>query len=137
EALAASINLARCELALRLFRRRPTQHAASDASSQRTSSAFEMHFPQRWSMDGTRLVGAEALLRWHGLDPNLSTEQLVSSGDRPLVRLGDWIIERTLEHLAAFRPLGPSDAVMTMNVSLAQLGDPRFGELVAERLRAY
>ena len=77
---------------------------------------------------------AEALVRWQHPQQGLLTPQdwLGWIEDQPeIIRLGDWVLERALQHCSAWARQGQCTAV-SVNLSARELRDPGF----VERIRA-
>jgi len=77
---------------------------------------------------------AEALVRWQHPQQGLLTPQdwLGWIEDQPeIIRLGDWVLERALQHCSAWARQGQCAAV-SVNLSARELRDPGF----VERIRA-
>jgi diguanylate cyclase (GGDEF)-like protein len=90
-------------------------------------------------LDGQRIVGVEALVRWNhptrGLIP--PEEFLVAAERGPLIhRLGSWILRAACQQLVDWsEELGPNVLhEVAVNVSPRQLLDPHFTETVADAL---
>jgi len=90
---------------------------------------FALHFQPQWTIDGARLIGAEALLRWHGLAvPDLKPEAIVARAEArgEMACVGDWIVDRAAWHLNEWLRFWPESARVALNVSAAQLDDRTF-----------
>lgn len=100
---------------------------------------FKLHFQPLWSIDGSKLIGAEALLRWHGLEvPGLRAEAVIANAEArgEMTRVGDFVVKRALWHLAEWRKLWPAGARLAINLSPAQL-DSTFSDSVMDALDRY
>jgi EAL domain-containing protein (putative c-di-GMP-specific phosphodiesterase class I) len=110
------------------------RHGSEDAALALRSEApaldrFALHFQPQWSIDGDRLIGAEALLRWHGLAvPDLKPEAIVALAEThgTLAHIGDWVVDCAAWHLNEWLPFWPEAARLALNVSPAQLDDRTF-----------
>lgn len=85
-----------------------------------------------------RLVGVEALLRWHNrslgnVPPDRFVPYAESSGD--IVRIGEWVLKRALADLRLWRLSGMDIECVSVNVSYRQLINEGFERLVEEALR--
>ncbi|SCK11046.1 EAL domain-containing protein [Vogesella sp. LIG4] len=86
------------------------------------------------SLKTGKVAGAEALVRWQ--HPELG---LISPVDFiPLAEetgvihaLGEWVLQEGIRHAVQWREQYLSNFVISINVSLLQLEDPRFAEVVA------
>ncbi|MEQ6291176.1 EAL domain-containing protein [Vogesella sp. GCM10023246] len=92
------------------------------------------------SLKSGKVAGAEALVRWQ--HPELG---LISPADFiPLAEesgvihaLGEWVLQEGIRHAAQWRQQYLSNFVISINVSLLQLEDARFAEVVAAILATY
>ncbi|MFC3532680.1 EAL domain-containing protein [Vogesella facilis] len=92
------------------------------------------------SLKSGKVAGAEALVRW--LHPELG---LISPVDFiPLAEesgvihaLGEWVLQEGIRHAAQWRQQYLSSFVISINVSLLQLEDARFAEVVAAILATH
>jgi EAL domain-containing protein (putative c-di-GMP-specific phosphodiesterase class I) len=85
-----------------------------------------------------RLVGVEALLRWHNKSlGNVAPDRFVpyaeSTGD--IVRIGEWVLKRALADLRLWRLSGLDLECVSVNVSYRQLINEGFERVVEEALR--
>jgi diguanylate cyclase (GGDEF)-like protein/PAS domain S-box-containing protein len=81
-----------------------------------------------------KLVGAEALLRWH--NPQLGwvpPDQFVPVAERNglIVPIGAWVIETVSRDMAAWRAAGLQQIRVAVNVSSRQLADEAFLDILA------
>ena len=95
--------------------------------------------PQIDLRDG-RLVGAEALLRWHNrqlgeLSPNRFVSHAENSGD--IVRIGAWVIREACRQLRAWRDSGLDVPRIAVNVSYRQFLSEFLAETVEATLREF
>lgn len=101
---------------------------------------LSLHFqPKRGLVDG-RLVGAEALLRWHS--PTLgavSPAQFIPlAEDSGLIEpIGDWVLEQCCAALRRWRDAGHPELHLAMNVSVRQFRRGHFADRVADALAAH
>lgn len=99
---------------------------------------FRLHYQAQVDVRSGRVVGAEALLRWH--DPVLgdvppSRFIPVAEESGFIVALGDWVLSRAVEQAALWLQRGLRMPV-AINVSALQFQQPHFVERVAEVLSA-
>lgn len=85
-----------------------------------------------------RLVGVEALLRWHNrslgnVPPDRFIPYAESSGD--IVRIGEWVLKQALADLRLWRLSGLDLECVSVNVSYRQLINEGFERVVEEALR--
>ena len=93
-------------------------------------------------LGSSRVVGAEALLRWHraGHGTILPVSFLPVAEESGLIGpMGRWVLEKALSELSAWERAGlvPGEFRLWVNVSSHQLADPAFSEQIAELLVRY
>jgi diguanylate cyclase (GGDEF)-like protein len=103
-----------------------------------TAGRFRLHYQPQVAAEDGRLVGAEALLRWH--DPALGEVPParfipVSEASGFVVALGDWVLEHAVRQAAAWHA-GGHPLPVAVNVSALQFRQPDFVERVAAVLAA-
>ncbi len=130
------------------------QNAATDAGGNRirrgvqTPEPMQQRIPQaveadefsivlqgQWSLDGRTLVGAEALVRWHGMDVGeLRPSHFIPAAERTgtINRVGDWVLEQAGRHASTWFEQRLTSFHLGVNVSAQQFFD---GSL-SRRIRA-
>ncbi len=96
---------------------------------------FELFYQPQVNMRTGKVVGAEALIRWHHperglLGPASFLPVIENTELDPL--LGDWVLARVLAQLTAWRELG-LEITVSVNISARHIQRPDF----LERLRAH
>ena len=94
---------------------------------------FEVHYQPQVELGSGRIIGAEALVRWHH-----PTRGLVLPGEfipfaeetGLIVPIGEWILRRACAQAAAWRPMG-----LAVNLSPVQVRQPELFACVARILR--
>jgi diguanylate cyclase (GGDEF)-like protein len=99
---------------------------------------LSLHFQPKFDSPGRRLVGAEALLRWHHpelgqIAPLEFTPVAERSGQ--IVQIGCWVVEETCRQLQAWRAAGLPDVTIAINLSPIQLRQPNLPMPVEEIVR--
>ena len=102
---------------------------------------FGLLFQPIFDLRGPRVVGFEALLRWHHpVEGTLTPERFLSIADEVgvIVPVTRWIITRVLRLIADWRARLPrnADFYISVNLSAAAVRDPGLREHVAQELRA-
>ena len=130
----------------------PQMHAAAvtrmelkaDLEHALADHAFEMYYQPILDLRSSRVVGVEALVRWHHPERGLvlPTEFIAIAEETGLiVALGSWVIGAACDQLAAWGgaalPSGPllDRLSVWVNLSARQLQEPEFVETVADALR--
>ncbi|MFG6176449.1 EAL domain-containing protein [Halomonas sp. THAF12] len=98
-----------------------------------------LHYQPKFDLATGRLVGAEALCRWHDeewgwISPG---EFIPLAEERGLIRLlGDWVLEEAAHQLAAWRRDGMAlPGRLSINVSAQQFADPDLVRRIASLTR--
>jgi diguanylate cyclase (GGDEF)-like protein/PAS domain S-box-containing protein len=100
---------------------------------------FVLFFQPKINMRTGRILGAEALIRWHHPDRGvlLPAEFLPVLEDTDLaVAVGDWVFETALKHRQAWLEQGLRIAI-SINVALRHLLRPDFAENLKRRFADY
>jgi len=99
---------------------------------------LELHYQPVYAMDDNRLVGVEALLRWHHpargmLTPGSFIHLAEETG---LVHdIGNWVLDAALAQLSAWQTAGHANIRMAINLSAGQFRAVHFAERIKEKVR--
>ncbi len=101
-----------------------------------------LHYQPTFALDGSGVVGVEALVRWqHRLDGLLLPAAFVPlAEDAGLIeQLGSWVLDRAVAQAAAWARDGVVDPsfMLAVNVSAGQLAASGFTELVRDVLKRH
>jgi diguanylate cyclase (GGDEF)-like protein len=101
---------------------------------------FGLLFQPIFDLRGPRVVGFEALLRWHHpVEGILTPERFLAIADQVgvMVPVTRWIVERVCRLIADWRAVLPpnADFYISVNLSAAALRDPGLCQHVAQALR--
>ena len=101
------------------------------------SEQFEVYYQPKTSLQKHALSGFEALIRWPHpgrghVAPNILIELAEETGQ--IVEIGDWVLHRACKQLADWRAQGLTRGTMAVNVSVRQLRDSRFIDVVDHAL---
>ena len=122
------------------MQRRSVRFLQLESGLRRAQANRELHlcFQPQVALDGPRLVGAEALLRWtHPQLGVISPAEFipVAEGSGQIVALGEWVLRGAVRQMKEWLAQGyPSGMTVSVNLSLAQFRHPGLVELVAEVL---
>jgi len=82
------------------------------------------------------LLGVEALLRWRKGDALVAPQEFIpvleESGE--IVRVGEWVLREACRQVLRWRQAGQSQLYCTVNLSIRQLQEPGFTDLLARVL---
>lgn len=98
---------------------------------------FSLHYQPQIDMERNRIVGAEALLRWHHGDRGLvSPVEFIPIAEETglIVPIGEWVMREACAQLRRWRDAGHADFTMAVNLSPRQVMQPGFADLVARIL---
>jgi diguanylate cyclase (GGDEF)-like protein/PAS domain S-box-containing protein len=109
-------------------------HAMRQALAQ---GRFRLHYQPQVDLTSGRVVGAEALLRWH--DPEMgemSPAEFIPIAEESglIVAVGEWVVVEAVRQAALWRSRGMG-LVVAVNVSALQFHRPGFVESVSRALR--
>ena len=119
--------------------RRVTQNLSLENEIRRSLelNQFDYHYQAIVSMDNSRLIGCEALLRWQHpekglLSPEVFLDTLDSSG--LISQAMDELIQQVITHQAKFRERIGRPISVSINLSVRLLNDPTFCRGLLKRL---
>jgi diguanylate cyclase (GGDEF)-like protein len=98
-------------------------HLVSAMRSALANGEFRLHYQPQFRLKDQRIVGAEALLRWH--HPQLGDippATFIPLAERSglIVDIGAWVLHEACRQAKAWQHAGLKDLVMAINVSPAQ-----------------
>ncbi len=101
---------------------------------------FELHYqPQLDSHDG-RIVGVEALVRWHHpRDGLISPGEFIPVAEETglILKLGEWVLDEACRQLRVWQDDGIKDVSIAVNLSAHQLRSPALLAQVARALEKH
>ncbi|MDX1755694.1 MAG: EAL domain-containing protein [Marinobacter sp.] len=89
---------------------------------------LRLYFQPQISLRRQRVIGAEALVRWHKHNRVLAPSEFVPVAEDSghIIAIGAWVLEEACRTQVAWREQLDQDMVMAVNVSMRQLTDPDF-----------
>jgi len=111
---------------------------SSDLQHALERGELSLHFQPQFTVNCQRVVAFEALLRWnrHGKAwvPPAEFIPLLEENGR-IVAIGEWVLERACEQLAAWRAAGWTELRMAVNLSARQIAHAGLTDCVRRCLR--
>ena len=103
------------------------------------SGGFELHYQPKVDAKGSRVVGAEALVRWRRAGLLVSPGEFIPVAELSglIVPLGNWVLGEACRQWQAWARAGRTSLPIAVNVSARQFQDPAFADLVMRTLREF
>ncbi|MBH8611913.1 bifunctional diguanylate cyclase/phosphodiesterase [Pseudomonas mohnii] len=112
--------------------------ALESAMSQALEQAqFYLHYQPQLSIDGHRVVGVEALLRWHHpVLGHISPAEFIplAESNGQINPIGAWVLRTAVRQLRSWMDAGMPPVVMAVNLSVVQFQNPDLPTLISEIL---
>lgn len=99
---------------------------------------FQVYFQPKVSLASSRIVGAEALIRWKSPEAGFifPNEFIPISEEIGLILpIGKWVLEESCRYAKKWRDQYMADLVISVNISPKQFQDPRLCEFIQNALR--
>ncbi|HJV00227.1 MAG TPA: EAL domain-containing protein [Burkholderiaceae bacterium] len=93
-----------------------------------------IHYQPQFSARDGRIIGAEALLRWHHpLLGQVSPEEFIPAAEDSglIVPIGEWVLRRAVRQMKAWLDEGMAPFVLAVNLSTVQFRHPNLPAMVA------
>lgn len=93
-----------------------------------------------FNIPGQRIIGAEALLRWHsGALGSVQPERFIAAAEETglITGIGEWAVSEALSQLRKWRDAGLDHFPVTLNVSTVQLKTRHFQEFLQRAICAH
>jgi diguanylate cyclase (GGDEF)-like protein/PAS domain S-box-containing protein len=94
---------------------------------------FVLHYQPKIDLASERVIGVEAFLRWHHPEKGLvSAQQFIGLAEETglIVRLGEWALRQACIQVQALERAGFESLKMAVNLSVRQLIDPGFLDMI-------
>ncbi len=99
----------------------------------------ELHlaFQAQLCLSSGRIIGAEALLRWHHDDQSISPADFIPIAEESglIIEIGEWVIKKTCEYAKDFNQQSDNALVIAINVSAKQLVYGNLVNVITKSLR--
>jgi diguanylate cyclase (GGDEF)-like protein len=99
---------------------------------------FELYYQPQYDLKHKKITGFEALLRWHS--PQLGEVSplkfiSVAEDNRFIVTLGTWVLQNACEFIGRIHDIGYHELTISVNVSIIQMLQDDFCDIVAQTLK--
>lgn len=111
-------------------------HLASGIRTALNQHDFQLHYQPQWNLQNGRIIGAEALIRWHHPELGwISPARFIPVAERTglINELGLWVLNQACVDLQNWRKAGFNDLRIAVNVAPLQF---RRSDMVPEVERA-
>ncbi len=101
---------------------------------------FTMYYQPQYYIDGERLRGVEALIRWKDDNGNTISPAVfipIAEKNGTIVPIGSWVIEKSVQTYAGWRDKYHYPLVLSLNVSAVQCKQKDFIEKFLEIIKKY
>jgi diguanylate cyclase (GGDEF)-like protein len=101
------------------------------------NNEFEVYYQPQLDLKTNRISGFEALLRWKNIElGNVSPLKFITVAEDThfIIPLGTWVLNRACEFLKSLNELGFMDLTVSVNISILQLLQTDFCDIVDEIL---
>jgi diguanylate cyclase (GGDEF)-like protein len=99
---------------------------------------LELHYQPIVAVNGNRVLGAEALVRWrHPAEGLIPPDRFIPVAEESglIIPLGEWVLDAACTRASAWREGGFRGMSVAVNLSAKQFRDPELAVRVAETLR--
>ena len=99
-----------------------------------------LYQPQVDLKNHSKLIGAEALLRWNHPEKGLIPPDIfipLAENSRDIIAIGDWVLETSCQQLNQWQKQGMTEIVLAVNLSAVQLQDENLPERIKQLLQQY
>lgn len=113
---------------------------STELSRALSGNQFELHFQPKVNLNDGRLIGCEALLRWHHPERGLIAPDIfipIAEQSRLIVPIGDWILHDVCRRLREWRDNDLLVVRVAVNVSLVQFQTGDFVDKISAVLSEF
>lgn len=101
------------------------------------NNEFELYYQPQFSIKDNRISGFEALIRWRNSELGFVSPARfigVAEATHLIIPIGEWVLKNACIFLKRIHSLGFKDMTMSINVSILQLLQDDFADMVMETL---
>lgn len=101
---------------------------------------FELYYQPQLNLTTQKLIGAEALIRWHSPERGLvSPAEFIPLAENTglIIPLGQWILESVCQQIIAWKKLGLNPVQISVNVSSKQFHQANLADNILTTLKKY
>lgn len=101
---------------------------------------FHLVYQPQVAFDDYRVVGVEALLRWHHPERGLVPPDLfipLAEQNGSIIEIGEWVLDQACRQLRIWHDSGMSDLRMAVNLSTVQLHHSELSRIVTNLIQRY
>lgn len=101
---------------------------------------FHLVYQPQIAFDDHRVVGVEALLRWHHPERGLVPPDLfipLAEQNGSIIQIGEWVLDQSCRQLRIWHDSGMTDLRMAVNLSTVQLHHSELSHVVTNLIQRY
>lgn len=101
------------------------------------NSEFELYFQPQMEISSGKISGFEALIRWRNSELGFVSPQKfigIAEETHLIIPIGEWVMKTALHFLNKLNTLGYGDLSVSVNISMLQLLQDSFVDLVVENI---
>lgn len=101
---------------------------------------FELYYQPQIHLRTNRIIGAEALIRWHNRElNNISPDEFIPLAEKSgfIIKLGQWVIEEACKQIAIWHKVGYTDLTFAINISPIQLTHDNLSQFLQKKLHEH
>ncbi len=99
---------------------------------------LSLHYQPQFDLGTGRITGFEALLRWKSPElGNVSPLRFIKIAEdtRMIIGIGNWVLESACRFLKLLNDMGYRELMISVNISIIQLLQPGFSEMVCDIIK--
>ena len=119
---------------------RDRRELAADLRNALLRNELHLVYQPQVSLTNHRVVGVEALVRWHHPERGLVPPDLfipLAEQSGAIIAIGEWVLDQACRQLRDWHEAGRTHLRMSVNLSTVQLHHPDLPEMVTQVLQRY